>query len=91
MFNITTYLSDDLTIVDYSDRLEIKKCNDMEKGLETILRFLPKNLNFEESGIVLKGSSEYVTGLKKIMKGDTPTIKTQKSSQAKNTFRLAAH
>ncbi len=85
--NITTYLSDELIIVDYADRLELKKCDDIDKGIDAMLRFLPKNVKLEDLDINLKGSDKYIAAFKNKLKKDIPTIKTPKKLQPKRKPR----
>jgi len=86
--NITTYLSDELIIVDYPDRVEIKKCDDVGKGVDAIIRFLPDNVRFEELDVVLKGSDKYITAAKKKLENATPVIKRSKQPEVKRKRRL---
>ena len=66
----------------------MKKCTDMEKGLDVILRFLPEGIKFDELDIILSGSSEYVAALKKKLEDSSlATIKIEKKRQVKRTFR----
>ena len=85
--NITTYLLDELIIVDYPDRLEIKKCDDIDKGIDAMLRFIPENVKREDLDINLKGSDKYISAFKNKLKKDSPIIKTPKKLQPRKKPR----
>jgi hypothetical protein len=80
-FNITTYISDDIVIVDYPCSLEIKKCNDVSKGIDVISQFLPENISIDKLDIIYQGFEEYVDSFEKRMKENQVTVKAPKKSQ----------
>ncbi|WP_415407979.1 hypothetical protein ACLHDG_05450 [Sulfurovum sp. CS9] len=81
-FNITTYISDDIVIVDYPGSLEIKKCNDVSMGIDVISQFLPDNTSIDKLDITYQGSKEYVDNFEKRMKESQVAVKTQRKAQA---------
>ena len=81
MYDISTYISDDIIIVDYPDTLEIKKCNDVSKGIDVISRFFPKNIPITKLDITYHGSKEYVDSFEKRMKESQVAVKAPKKSQ----------
>ena len=81
MYNITSYISDDIIIVDYPDSLEIKKCNDISMGIDVISQFLPENISIDKLDITYQGSKEYVDSFEKRMRESQVAVKAPKKSQ----------
>ena len=69
-------------IVEYSDSLEIKKCNDVSMGIDIISQFLPDNTSIDKLDITYQGSKEYVDSFEKRMKESQVTVKAPRIAQA---------
>ncbi len=87
MYGITTYKSDNMTLVEYPDRLEIKKCTDIDKALDVLMKFMPAGKTMDDVGISLRGSELYIDGLKKRIDGSYRKIEEMKESPKKQTLR----
>lgn len=89
MYNITTYISEDIVIVDYPDSLEIKKCNDVSLGIDLIRRFLPENISIEKLDITYEGSKDYINDFEKKMKENVSSKKVPKKYEEQRVgFKL---
>lgn len=88
IYNITTYKSNDIVIVDYPDSLEIKKCNNLSKGIDSIIKFLPANSSVDDLDITVHGSNEYVNLFNKKMENTDRAKRLKKHQVLKPKFKI---
>jgi len=76
-----------VVLVEYPDRLEIKKCTEMDTALDILSRFIPNGKKLNELDLTLRGSEYFIEEFLKRMNGADKRAVTKNVKKKRSAAR----